>query len=260
MKAAKPTVICSIGSVDPTGAAGLTNDLRVYACLKAAGVAVVAAVTAQNSSRVASVAPLSGRVVRQQLELVWEQVRPDAVCIGLLPEAALIRTVRRFLSGLAQRPPLVIDPVLAASSGRRFLGAREIRELVLLLPLATVVTPNLHEAAALTSSRVTTIAQAEAAARMLSSCGCAALVTGGHLAGSRCIDILSHRNRVRRFAAQRITGTMRGAGGILAAALAVGLARGITLDRAIVEARSFVRRAHRHARALGSGKRQFIAG
>jgi hydroxymethylpyrimidine kinase/phosphomethylpyrimidine kinase len=259
MKRSRPLVICSIGSVDPSGAAGLGADQRVYQHLSAVGVVVVAAVTAQNSARVTAAHALPARLVRQELELIWEQVKPDAICIGLLPGVAVIRAVRTFLSGLRRCPPTVIDPVIAASSGRRFLGPRDVRELATLLPLATVVTPNLFEAAALTSTRVETLSQAQAAAVTLQRLGCAVLVKGGHLTGDVCVDILAQGTTIRRFSARRFAGQLRGGGGILAAALAVGLARGLSLERAIVFARDFVRRAHRNAQRIGSGKAQFTA-
>jgi hydroxymethylpyrimidine/phosphomethylpyrimidine kinase len=218
-------------------------DLAVFAELGAVGVAAVAAVTAQNSKRVAAVEPLSAKIVTRQLEAVWEQVRPDAVCIGLLPDAAGMRAVGKFLSRLSPRPRIVIDPVLASTSGYEFLAAREIRQLLQLLPLADVVTPNLREASRLTSLPVTSVQTAQAAARKLTRYGCAALVTGGHLPGGRCVDVLVQGDYVRRFSASRLEGTVRGAGGILAAAIAVQLARGATLERAVAQARTFVRHA-----------------
>jgi hydroxymethylpyrimidine kinase/phosphomethylpyrimidine kinase len=240
-------VICSIGSVDPTGAAGVTRDLRVYADLGAVGVTVVAAVTAQNDRRVAGVGPVAPALIIRQLEAVWEQTKPDALCIGLLPHAAGVKAVRNFLSRLPRRPPIVIDPVIAASNGTRFVGSRARSELLRLLPLATVVTPNSSEAAELSNMKVTTQGHAQSAARALARCGAAVLVTGGHLIGSTCVDTLARGNRVRYFATARVTRTMRGAGGILAAAIAVYLARGATLERAVERARLFVRREFRDA-------------
>lgn len=257
MKRKAAPVVCSIGSVDPTGAAGITMDLRVYADLRAVGMAVVAAVTAQNYRRVAGVGAIAPALITAQLEAVWEQVRPDAVCIGLLPDAAGITATRKFLECLAHRPPIVIDPVIAASSGARFVGTRAMTELVRLWPLATVVTPNVHEAAALTKMKVMKLEHAESAAHALARYGSAVLLTGGHLKGAACVDVLSQCGRVRRFAAPRLAGTMRGAGGILAAALAVYLARGASLEHAVQRARLFVRRAFRRARAVGSGAPQY---
>ncbi len=257
MKHAQAPIVCSIGSVDPTGAAGIIMDMRVYAHLGAIGLAVVAAVTAQNSRRVTAIEAVSPSLVTRQLEALFEQVTPDAVCIGLVPSAQAMDAVRRFLDRRAGRLPIVIDPVIAASSGRRFLAGPELRALARLLPLATIVTPNLSEASALSGRQVTTLAQARDAARALAQTGCAVLVTGGHLPGATCVDVLAQQDRVRCYGAQRIRGSMRGAGGIVAAAIAVELARGAALEHAVARARRFVRRAQRSARRLGSGRAQF---
>jgi len=233
-------------------------DLRVYADLHAIGMSVVAAVTAQNNRRVTAAGAIAPALITQQLEAVWEHVKPDAVCIGLLPDASGIMAIGTFLTSLARRPPMVIDPVIAASSGWRFVGARARSELLRLWPLATVVTPNLDEAAVLSKMKVTNLEHAESAARTLARYGSAVLVTGGHLKSATCVDILVHGDRVRRFSARRVTGAMRGAGGILAAALAVYLARGASLERAVEHARLFVRRAFQSARTIGSGQRQYL--
>ena len=259
MKRAREPVVCSIGSVDPTGAAGILMDMRVYAHLGAVGVAVVASVTAQNYRRVSAIEPLTPSAIEKQLNAVFEQVRPHAICIGLLPSAAAIDAVARFLRRNARQIPVVLDPVIAASSGRRFLDRSAVRALVRLAPLVTIMTPNLREAAALAGRRVTTLEHASQVAGVLARLGCAVLVTGGHLSGDACIDVLAQGDRVRHCAAKRIPGRMRGAGGILAAALAVELGRGAALVRAVAHARQVVRRAHRAARRLGSGTPQFLA-
>lgn len=255
-KSRRSPIACSIGSVDPTGGAGVTMDLQVYQARGVVGVAVIAAVSAQNSRRVLGLQSLPAPFVRRQLEAVWEQVQPNAVCIGLLPNAATIRAVGSFLQGLRRRPAIVIDPVIESSSGHKFLGEREVRELRRLMPLATLVTPNVLEAAMLASQPVTTLSQAEAAARALANFGCAVLVTGGHLSTKTCVDILAHRHRVHRYVGARINRTMRGSGGILAAAIVASLAQGASLQRSIAYGHAFVRRAFRRAAPLGSGKPQ----
>ncbi len=251
-------IVLSIGSIDPTGAAGLAADLRVFSYLRTAGCAVVAGVTAQNSRRVLAVSDIAPALIVRQLESVWEQLIPNAVCIGMIPSARALRAIGRFFRRLKRRPPIVVDPVLAASSGRRFVNAAGLRELVQLLSLATVVTPNASEATALTGVAIRTLADAEVAARKLAKGTCAALVTGGHVPGVRSVDILVHRGRVRRFARARLSGNMRGTGSILAAALAAYLARGLDLERAVARAQLMVRRAYRNAQPLGSGKPQFV--
>ncbi len=255
----KTVTVCSIGSTDPLGAAGLTMDVRVYARLALGGATVVTAVTAQNARHVTSVQALPRRILRRQLEAVWEQVRPDAICIGLIAGAAAVREVRRFLQAQRSLPPMVIDPVLAASSGYRFASPDSLRELRRLLRLATLVMPNADEAALLSGLAVHTPAQAhEAARRLAEEHGCAVLVTGGHLRGRRCVDTLVASGRTWRWAAPRLPGRVRGCGGILAAAVAAGLARGQPLTAAIAQARRIVRAARRRARTLGSGTPQVV--
>ena len=249
----QPT-ICSIGSTDPTVAAGIGRDLVVYERLGAAGVFAVAAITAQNRRRVSVVNPVAPAVLNAQLGAIWREHKPDAIRIGLLPNAKLIAAVSRFLRSLRARPPCVLDPVISASSGRRFLKAADVAALSTLLPLVTLVTPNAREAGELTGIRVRTIADARRAAIALRARGCAALVKGGHLSGRRVTDVLADERGVRCFDAARIRTSMRGTGCTLAAAIAVALARGVRLRTAIARARAFVRRelkAQRRVRAKG---------
>jgi hydroxymethylpyrimidine/phosphomethylpyrimidine kinase len=254
MKRKHETLIASIGSTDPTGAAGIGRDLVVYERLGAAGALAVAAVTAQNQRRVAEVYSLPPRALRDQLDAIVQEHKPDAVRIGLLPDSRLIAAVARFLRALRPRVPVVLDPVIVSSSGHRFLGAAELGALEGLLPLVTLVTPNTLEAQELTGIRVRTVADAERAALRLRERGCAALVTGGHLRGDDVVDVLADERGVVHMRASRVRARMRGTGCTLAAAIAVHLARGMRLRAAIARARTFVRReleAHRPARAKG---------
>jgi hydroxymethylpyrimidine kinase/phosphomethylpyrimidine kinase len=229
-------------------------DLRVFNALHVAGVAAIVALTAQNSRGVRAVAAMSARFVRRQLEAIWEEAAPAAVCIGLLADARATREVRVFLNRLTRLPAIVIDPVITSSSGYTFVGDRELRELRKLLPLATVVTPNVSEAEVLANRRIRNMAQVLEAALNISKYGCAVLVTGGHLRDDRCVDVLASNNQLRHWGATRIAKQMRGAGGILAAAITASLASGLPLERSILRARAFVRRAWRRALPLRSGK------
>jgi len=254
MKPAKDTLVVSIGSTDPTGVAGIGRDLIVYERLGATGAMAVAAVTAQNRRRVTEVYPLPPRALRDQLDAIIQERRPAAIRIGLLPDAQLIAAVARFLRGLRQKIPVVLDPVIVSSSGHRFLGAAELGALEGLLPLVTIVTPNALEAGELTGTRVRTNADVENAAKRLQARGCAVLVTGGHIRGDDVVDVLADKQGTMRLRARRIQARMRGTGCTLAAAIAVFLARGASLRSAVARGRSFVRKeleAHRGARAKG---------
>lgn len=267
MKKRRWPIVCSIGSVDPTTAAGVTVDLSVFAEMGARGVSVIAGVTAQNAARVVAVHALPAPLVAEQLHAIWEQVRPDAVCIGLVPSAPSILAIAQFLRRLHPRPPIVVDPVIAASNGAILLKAHARRVLPQLFSVARIITPNMAEAELLTSRTIATPHDAVEAAQALTRWGCAALVTGGHLKGFACIDSLAlpsrldstrHARAPKKFVAPRLPGAMRGAGGILAAAIATELARGATLEHSITRARNVVRNAWRAARSLGTGRAQFV--
>jgi len=234
-------LVCSIGSTDPTAASGIGLDLRVFERLGVRAAFAVAAVTAQNARCVSAVRPIEPDVVVAQLRAVWEDSQPAAIRIGLLPEARLIAAVTDFLRELPVRPPIVVDPVLASTSGTQFLNPHDVRALFRLFTIATVITPNAIEAQALSGIRVTSLADARRAAGSLSESGTAALVKGGHLSGSRSVDVLAIGGVVvREFRAARLRNAGRGNGCLLAAAIAVGLARGKELARAVADAKTFV--------------------
>ena len=259
----KPSVVCSIGSTDPTAGAGLFLDAAVYSRMKAVrGVFVVAGITAQNSRRVKRVLKAPSAAIVSQLDMILEQVRPDAIRIGLIPTRPACTAVAGRLRRLKNRPPVVIDPVMVASSGGRLQSKRALEGLRKLLRVADIATPNAAEAAALASMRVADVAGAQRAGAFLAKrYGCAVLVTGGHLrTGARIVDVLTHRDgRVERFTAARLPADARGTGCMLAASLSVALARGADLSDAVRFARRFVRAALVSARPLGRGRRQFAA-
>jgi len=254
----RPRVVCSIGSCDPTAGAGLFTDARVYSTLGVAATFVVAAVTAQNSMSVAAVYPLPPGAIVAQLRSVWAQVRPDAVRIGLVPSAAGIDAIARFFASMRRPPPIALDPVLSASSGKRFAGAREVAALRRLMGRATIVTPNAEEAASLAGLAKRDAAHPARSAVRLARLGCAVLVTGGDLADSSCIDVFVRAGGVRptQLRSARLAPDMRGTGCVLTAALAAHLALGQSLVRAVREARAYVRKEIKRARPLGRGRPQ----
>lgn len=259
----KPSVVCSIGSTDPTAGAGLFLDAAVYSKMKAVtGVYVVAGITAQNSRRVERVLKAPSAAIVAQLDIILEHVRPDAIRVGLIPGIRACIAVADRLRRLKNRPLVVIDPVMVASSGGRLQSKRALEGLRKLLRVADIATPNAAEAAALSSMSVVDVVDAERAGAFLAKrYGCAVLVTGGHLrTGARIVDVLVHRDgRVERFVADRLRADSRGTGCMLAASLSVALARGADLSDGVRFARRFVRAALVSARPLGRGRRQFDA-
>jgi hydroxymethylpyrimidine kinase/phosphomethylpyrimidine kinase len=250
-------VVCTIGTTDPTGAAGIGLDLAILPRLGVRAVFAIAAVSAQNSKRVARVDALPPAVITAQLRAIWEQVKPGAIRIGLLPKADGIAAVAKFLRGLRRRPPVIIDPVLAATSGRRFSGSAEITALKKLFKFAELVTPNASEAAMLSGMAVGSVAEAADAGRAIArAAGCAVLVKGGHLRGEICYDVLADADGVVYIGTRRSSRRMRGTGCLLAAAISAERARGASLHDAIAAARDVVASALRDATPLGSGSAQ----
>jgi hydroxymethylpyrimidine/phosphomethylpyrimidine kinase len=237
--------LCSIAGSDPTGGAGLQGDLKTFAAQGVRGTAVVTAVTVQGARGVSRVVPIAAEVVAEQLAVVLAEVRPAAVKTGMLWDGATVQEVARVL-GQAPDLPKVIDPVLAASAGGALLQPDALAALrSSLLPLATVLTPNLPEAARLLGLEQISDAEADEAARALLDLGPqAVLLKGGHGSGVEAIDVLATRRGVERFGLPRIAGIdPHGTGCALSAALAARLARGETLSAAVRAAKAYVHRA-----------------
>ena len=244
----------TIAGSDSGGGAGIQADLKTFSAFRVFGTSVLTAITAQNSVGVHGVHELPAPFVRAQLDAVLSDLGADAVKIGMLASAPIIEAVA---DGLAAHPhgPVVLDPVMIAKSGDPLLRADARRALgERLLPLALVVTPNLHEAGALADMTVTSEEDMEEAARRILALGPrTVLVKGGHLKDS-ATDILWDGVRFTRFAAPRLDSTAtHGTGCTLSSAIAAGLALGRDLTDAIREAKAYVTAAIRGGFQLGQG-------
>ncbi|MDT8342204.1 MAG: bifunctional hydroxymethylpyrimidine kinase/phosphomethylpyrimidine kinase [Longimicrobiales bacterium] len=251
-----PPVALTIAGSDSGGGAGIQADLKTFHAFGVFGTSAVTAVTAQNTRGVFAVHPVPVGMVRAQIEALAADLPPAAVKSGMLATAELVEAVAGGIR-LLQPASYVLDPVMVATSGDPLLESDAEAALVLhLLPLATLVTPNLHEARILTGLDVRTVDQARAAARRLVEMGAAAaLVKGGHLAGDEAVDVLwdgtdEHIWRRPRIASRSTHGT----GCTLSAAVAAGLAQGRPLVQAVDRAVQYVARAIFTAPALGSGR------
>ncbi|MDX2192953.1 MAG: bifunctional hydroxymethylpyrimidine kinase/phosphomethylpyrimidine kinase [Gemmatimonadales bacterium] len=248
-------IALTIAGSDSGGGAGLQADLKAFLRFGAFGTTVVTALTAQNTLGVRAVHPAPAAFVRAQFAALAEDLPPAAVKSGMLADAALVALVAEELR--ARRwAPYVLDPVMLATSGDRLLAAdaeAAVRER--LLPLATLVTPNLDEAALLVGFPVTDEASMRRAGQALLALGArAALVKGGHLPGDRLVDVLVTRAEARAFAHDRIvTRAGHGTGCTLSAAITAGLARGRPLATAVEDALAYVQRGLREAPGLGAG-------
>ena len=257
-----PCVVTIAGS-DSGGGAGIQADVKTFSALSLHGTSVITCITAQNPKRVIGVEPCTSRIVKRQLQAVFEELHPAAAKTGMVYSVEIIREVARFFC--RQRVPLVVDPVMVATSGGRLLKQAATAVLCKeLLPLATLITPNLQEAEVLTGERLTSAEDLRRAARALHRrFGCAALVKGGHLRGlKQAVDIFYDGTEELLLTAPFIRGvSTHGTGCTYSAAIAGYLARGLSLDRAVRYAKEFITQAIAHSRTtaghgvLDSGRR-----
>lgn len=253
MTSTTPVALTIAGS-DSGGGAGIQADLKTFHQFGVFGTSALTAITAQDTRGVHGVHVLDPGFVRLQIEVVLEDLSPKAVKSGMLANAPVSAEVA---DALRARPlPYVLDPVLVSSTGDRLLdedAVTTVRDR--LVPLATLVTPNLYEAEILTARPVRTLADQEAAARRLVELGAgAALVKGGHGTGAEVTDVLWDGRELTTWTSQRIESrNTHGTGCTLAAGVTAGLALEQALVPSIGRALAFVRAAIRSGPNLGTG-------
>jgi hydroxymethylpyrimidine/phosphomethylpyrimidine kinase len=255
MNTARPPVALTIAGSDSCGGAGIQLDLKVFSSLVVFGASVVTAITAQNSQGVHKTQNVPSAMVAEQLTAVIDDLPIAAAKCGMLASAQTVRAVARCLANTAKPIPLVIDPVIAAKNQTALLSQAGINVLRKhLLPMATLITPNLDEAAQLCEMKVATPAQARKAAECLVTMGAqAALVKGGHLKGE-AIDIFFDGQEFIEFHAQsRARGVIHGTGCALSAAITAYLAQGQKLPDALRNAHTYTQQLIHQACQIGKG-------
>jgi len=250
-------IALTIAGSDSSGGAGIQADLKTFSAFGVYGASAITALTAQNTRGVAAVEPVAAPFVVAQIEAVLGDLAVGAIKTGMLANAGIVEAVAGALrSGPAC--PLVVDPVMVATSGDILLAPDAVDAVKrALVPLATIITPNLAEAACLLGANVAgSEAEAVAQAKALLALGCeAVLVKGGHDSGEAAVDILCDSAGIERFARSRIdTLHTHGTGCTLSAAIAALMAQGVGLREAVGRAKTFVWEALAHGRALGIGK------
>ena len=246
-----PRVLIIAGS-DSSGGAGIQADLKTVSALGAFAMTAITALTAQNTTGVYGVVEIEPKFVVQQIEVCASDIGCDAVKTGMLANAGIIDAVAAAVRGLG---PLVVDPVMIAKSGARLLAPDAIAALkTKLLPLATVVTPNLHEAGALTGREIKTLDQMKEAARAIRDLGPGnVVVKGGHLEGVAA-DVLYDGRNFTEFRSERVaTKNTHRTGCIFASAIAAGLAHQKTVEESVAAAKDFITAAIRAGLAIGKG-------
>ncbi len=249
-----PNVLTIAGS-DSGGGAGIQADLKTFAALGVYGTSVITAVTAQNTLGVTRVHAIPVDVIEAQIDAVVSDIGADAVKTGMLADGRIARAVAVKLRQYRFRF-VVVDPVMVATSGARLLEPDAIetyrREL---LPLATVITPNVPEAEALLGTRITDQASQKAATQKLHSLGPRyVVIKGGHMAGDESVDVLYDGNDFTLFSVPRVrTKSTHGTGCTFASAITAGLARGMRINDAVSTAKAYVTEAIRTSFPIGHG-------
>ena len=241
-----------IAGSDSGGGAGIQADIKTVTALGGYAATAITALTAQNTRGVFAILDVPPAFIAQQIELVLDDIGADCIKIGMLHRADVIETVADVLEGRAAAIPLVLDPVMVAKGGHPLLATDATESLrQRLLPMATVLTPNLPEAEALVGAA----APEMLVARLLALGPKAVLLKGGHGAGPVLTDVLGRADGApEAFESARMdTSSTHGTGCTLASAIATGIAQGLDLRPAVVRARAYVRQAILSAPGFGHG-------
>lgn len=256
---AVPTAIAlTIAGSDSSGGAGIQADLKTFSAFGVYGASVITALTAQNTLGVQGIETVPAAFVAEQLRSVLTDLDVGAIKTGMLANAEIVAVVASALRTAAPRP-LVVDPVMVATSGDVLLAPEAVKAIKNdLLPLATLVTPNLPEAAILLGSQQAhneeeMVAQGKT---LLGVTSChAVLIKGGHCVGDDATDILVSKTGFERFVRPRVaTPHSHGTGCTLSAAIAALLSQGVALAEAVDRAKTYVWEGLRHGHGLGVGK------
>ncbi|WJH40155.1 bifunctional hydroxymethylpyrimidine kinase/phosphomethylpyrimidine kinase [Aliirhizobium terrae] len=249
--------VLSIAGSDPSGGAGIQADLKAFSARGTYGMAALTALTAQNTRGVIAIQALPPDFVRAEIEAVFADIRVDAVKIGMIANAEIAEAVADVLGPYAETIPIVLDPVMVAKGGSPLL-APDAKQAVIerLLPLASLVTPNLPETAALLgeAEAVTREEMADQARRLLERGPKAVLVKGGHLETADSPDVLAEVRGLTWLEGKRIaTSNTHGTGCTLSSAIAAELAKGASMVSAVTTAKAYLAEAIAAADKLDVG-------
>lgn len=243
-----------VAGSDSGGGAGIQADIKTVTALGGYAATAVTAVTVQNTQGVTGIHPIPLDIVRGQIATVLDDIGADAIKTGMLATASVIETVMAALHG--NKAPLIVDPVMVAKGGAALLESDAVAALKRhVLPRATLITPNLPEAEALTGRTIATPeAMRDALKHLLDLGPKAVLLKGGHLPGDDIADLYAGAGDTHEWHGSRIaTRHTHGTGCTLASAVATGFAQGLNAVDSIARARSYVRRAIETAPGLGQG-------
>ncbi len=245
-----------VAGSDSGGGAGIQADIKTVTALGAFAMTAITALTAQNTLGVHAIHAVPTDFVAEQMRVVLEDIGADAIKIGMLGNAGTIEAVADALTLYAPDIPIILDPVMVAKGGAALLEDAAGGALVSrLLPMASLLTPNIPEAEALAARSIADVDDMEATGRALIEAGAkAVLMKGGHMVGDELTDLLIHDGRIEIFSSRRqATAHTHGTGCTLASACAAGIAQGLDMIEAVTRAREYVQEAIRTAPGFGGG-------
>ena len=248
--------VLTIAGSDSGGGAGIQADIKAMSANGVFAMSAITAVTAQNTEEVTDVFELPLSIVVAQIDAVFDDFDVSAVKTGMLSSAEIVKVVAKLLKP-QNVTNLVVDPVMIAKSGHRLLKPDAVEALMHeLIPLALVVTPNIHEAQQLSGIEIKTLTDARRAAKIIHRLGCRhVLIKGGHLLEDRATDLLYDGRFFELFKSEFIdTPHTHGTGCTFASAIAAHLALGKPLTQAITAAKAYLTEAIRHGLSIGHGK------
>lgn len=246
--------VLTIAGSDCSGGAGIQADLKTMSAHGVFAMSVIVSVVAENTARVISIEDISPKVIADQMDAVFEDIVPDAVKVGMLSTPACMQAVAQKLRQY-QPPHVVIDPVMYAKNGAPLMNPDAVGALIEhVLPLATVLTPNIPEAECIAKMKIESVEDMEQAARKIHEMGCQnVLVKGGHAVGD-ALDVLFDGQSFSHFETARIdTKNTHGTGCTLSSAIASNLALGHSVQQAVKLAKDYVTEGIRHSLAIGKG-------
>lgn len=246
--------VLTIAGSDCSGGAGIQADLKTMSAHGVFAMSVIVSVVAENTARVISIEDISPKVIADQMDAVFEDIVPDAVKVGMLSTPACMQAVAQKLRQY-QPPHVVIDPVMYAKNGAPLMNPDAVGALIEhVLPLATVLTPNIPEAECIAKMKIESVEDMEQAARKIHEMGCQnVLVKGGHAVGD-ALDVLFDGQSFFHFETARIdTKNTHGTGCTLSSAIASNLALGHSVQQAVKLAKDYVTEGIRHSLAIGKG-------
>ncbi|WP_420547679.1 bifunctional hydroxymethylpyrimidine kinase/phosphomethylpyrimidine kinase [Curvivirga sp.] len=255
----KTAIALTIAGSDSGGGAGIQADLKAMSALGTYGASVITALTAQNTTEVRAIYDVPADFIACQIDTVLDDLKVDAIKIGMLSQVDVIEAVADRLKVKAPNIPVVLDPVMVAKSGDKLLQDNAIEALRRhLVPLATLMTPNLPEAGVLLGqdAPIDPESMKKCGLALMALGASAVLMKGGHLTGEECVDLLMHSNGdVQELHSKRVhTGNTHGTGCTLSASIAALLAQGLDLKDAVSQAHQYLAKAIQSADQLTVGQ------